>query len=269
MRILKSLATKTLSRGVLTLASKRYIFVFHDVSDPDSQQFSESYSTPVEVFRNQIEFLSQRFEFVPLNSVLEPRAILRKRRIASLTFDDGFLSVRDDAFPFLSSKGIPFALFVNGTAVKHNRLSNCAIPTEPSREFSSKVFLDEDDVRYLSGRGVLIGSHSYNHKVLSACSDEELDEEILQNKFYLESLTKQKVDHFALPFGKREHYSSRVLEFCAAAGHDFVYTSNPTYFDPGRLGGKPRLIPRIGLTNQSAEELLFLINRPLIRLIDI
>ena len=267
--MLKSLLTKLPVRRVLAGLSKRYIFVFHDVSDPDSEQYSLAYSTPVNIFRKQIEFFLQHFDFVPLNRVLEPEKKNGKRRMASLTFDDGFLSVRDEAFPILSAKGIPFALFANATAIKHNRLSNGGNPADPLQEFSSKVFLGEDDVRYLSERGVLIGSHSSNHKILSACTDKELHEEIFENKSYLESLTKHEVNHIALPFGKREHYNDRVLDFCSRAGHDFVYTSNPTYFEPEKLGVRPSVIPRIGLTSESAAELMFLINRPLIRRIEI
>ena len=268
LRGVKTLITKVPFQRVLAGKSKRFIFVFHDISDPGSPQYSEAYSTSQEVFRKQIEFLLKRFDFVPLDQVLMPNVKSPKRRIAGLTFDDGFLTVREHAFPYLKEKGVPFAFFASANAIKNNRLSNGATVDDPTPVYDRKVFLDEDDVRYLYGQGVFIGSHSFNHKVLAACSDEELNHEISDNKTYLEGITGRPVEHIALPFGKREHYNDHVLRFCASAGHRFVYTSNPTYFDPPGENA-PRLIPRIGLTNQSPEELLFLINRPVFRSIDI
>src|SRR5439155_20912187 len=135
-------------------------------------------------------------------------------------------------------------------------------------DYCEKVFLDDQDIRFLSGRGVLIGSHTSNHKVLSSCSDDELREEINENKHYIEGVVRKPVNHLALPYGKREHYNDRVLKFCSAE-HEFVYTTNPSFFELGKISREPKLIPRLGLTDQSNEGLLFLINRPLIRRIDI
>lgn len=268
MSLFRRVVTKGMSRAVLVGPGKRFIFLYHDISDPDAPQHSSLYSTRVERFHEQVEFLSKKFKLVSLDEIVSEESG-GADRLASLTFDDGFLSVRDEAYPYLSSKGIPFAVFVNRAAIENNRLFYGAGSPEINRSYDRKVFMDEDDVRYLAGRGVRIGSHSSTHRVLSECGEEELREEILGNKLYVERLVGERVKHLALPFGKREHYDERVLRFCHSVGHDYVYTTNPTYFSRARPAPDRRPIPRVSFLNESREEMLFYINRPLLKRIDI
>jgi peptidoglycan/xylan/chitin deacetylase (PgdA/CDA1 family) len=263
MRLLKTVLTKGLPRRVLSGLRKRFVFLYHDVSDPGSPQYSSLYSTTVQNFKSQVELIAQQFNLVSLEEVLSGDSD-RKQRLASITFDDGFLSVKDEALPYLRAKGIPFSVFVNSMAIKHNRLSNGAGAS--TIDYDRKVFLDERDINDLAAQGVLIGNHSSTHKVLARCDQAALREEVLENKLYLEELTGTEVKHLALPFGKREHYNAEVLDYCHSVGHEYVYTTNPTWFD---LRRDERLIPRVSILNESPEELFFLINRPLLKKIDI
>lgn len=253
---------------MLVGSDKRFVFLYHDISDPDAPQHSEHYSTRTEEFQEQIEFLTKHFKMVSLDEIVSGD-FNHKGPFASITFDDGFFSVREEAFPYLSAKGIPFAVFASSTAVRHNRLFYGTEHSSINRSYNNKVFLDEDDIKYLAGQGVTIGSHSSNHRVLSDCDEKELKEEILENKLYLENLLDKKVRHLALPFGKKEHYNNHVLTFSGSVGHDFIYSTNPVFFLPTRSNNSPRLVPRISISNQKRDGLLFLINRPLFKKIDI
>src|SRR5918911_3244123 len=124
MRLIKEGVTKVLSRRVLVKPARRFVFLHHDVSEPGEFHHSASYSTSVAAFREQIEFLARNFRLLPLDELLSPELDARRERCASLTFDDGFLSVKETAMPYLSAKGIPFAVFVNRMAVAENRLFN-------------------------------------------------------------------------------------------------------------------------------------------------
>lgn len=269
MRLIKEGLTKVLSRRVLVKPAKRFVFLHHDVSEPGDFHHSALYSTGVAAFREQIEFLARNFRLLPLDELLSPELDERRGRCASVTFDDGFLSVKETAMPYLSAKGIPFAVFLNRMAVEENRLFNDSEDARLERAGGRKVFLDGDDVRSLSSSGVIIGSHTATHRRLADCDDEALREEVDGNKLYLERLTGRPVRHLALPYGKREHYDERVLAHCRRAGHEFVFSTNPTFFDPSSQDYRRRLIPRIGLTNHTPAEMTFLINRPLLKTIDI
>jgi peptidoglycan/xylan/chitin deacetylase (PgdA/CDA1 family) len=265
MSVLRTAVMKALPSRPLTGAAKRFVFLYHDISDPDSPQYSPLYSTRISQFKRQIELLSKYFEFVSLDEVVASKPN-SKQRLASITFDDGFLSVKEQALRYLQSKRIPFSVFVNSMAIKHNRLFYGASVPDINRTYDKKVFLDESDVKELAAEGVVIGNHSSTHKDLAECDAASLKEEVLDNKVYIEELTGAAVRHLALPFGKREHYSEHVLNFCYSVGHDYVYTTNPSFFD---LTNGERLIPRVAMLNESAEELFFTINRPLLKKIDI
>src|SRR6266849_2170546 len=194
MTVLRKAVIKALPQRVMTGPGKRFVFLYHDVSDPSSPQYSPLYSTGISQFRLQIELLSKYFKFVPLEEVVAHNSNV-KQRLASITFDDGFFSVKEHALPYLQSKGIPSSVFVNSTAIKHNRLFYGTGVPSINRTYERKVFLDESDIRELAAKGVVIGSHSSSHKVLAECDETSLREEVLDNKMYLEGLTGKAVKH--------------------------------------------------------------------------
>ena len=132
----------------------------------------------------------------------------------------------------------------------------------PSNE---KKYLDENDVKNLCQRGVLMGSHTVSHPVLSKLTSEKLSKEISENKQYVESLTRKPADFFAIPFGKKTDYNETVIKTCREAGHTKLLTSNPV-----PVSEKENiLVPRIGLTNESVHTIKFYLNRPYLKKIDI
>jgi len=262
VHLLKTALKKSLPRRVLGGRQRRFVFLYHDISDPGSPQYSSLYSTTVQNFKSQIDLIAKHFNLVSLEEVFSADT-RHQRQLASITFDDGFLSVKNEALPYLRGKSIPFSVFVNATAIKHNRLSN---GVETLTAADTKLFLDESDLKELVRQGILIGNHSSTHRVLASCDEKGLQQEVLENKLYLEELTATEIKHLALPFGKREHYNAKVLDYCYSAGHQYIYTTNPTSFDPTR---NERLIPRVSILNESPQELFFLINRPLLKKIDI
>jgi peptidoglycan/xylan/chitin deacetylase (PgdA/CDA1 family) len=269
MNFIKNAVSKVLSQRVLAPVSSRFIFVYHDVSEPDSPQYSDLYSTDTKIFKAQIDFLKENFQLVSLDEILSIPPEKQKNRLAAITFDDGFLSVKETAMPYLVSLNIPFTIFLNSTAIEQNFLPYDQFD-EINRKYDRRVYLNANEVRELAAaKGVTIGSHTANHRTIGNCDEKELREEIDANKAFLENLTGSEVAHLAIPYGKREHYNQSALDYCRKAGHKFIYCTNPVYFKESWTENDSRPIPRIGLTNQTPQELCFLINRPLIKKIDI
>lgn len=101
-----------------------YIFLYHHVSRNLLADYGvygslglEKMSTSEENFNNHILFLHKHFTFISLDTAVE---FLKnndgkvKGRYAVITFDDGYKSVKDVAFPILRCFGIQPAVFVNG-----------------------------------------------------------------------------------------------------------------------------------------------------------
>ncbi len=299
-------------------ASRRFIFLYHDISKETEKHFSaEYYSTTPDNFERQINFLSRKFEIVPLNALVTDNKLSGRKHYASVVFDDGFLSVKETAMKILSKNDIPFAVFVNKTAILFDQLwvSNLIIhqkdekylrqlysclnelaasydnfASDPVRtinecvdfdsrfkkkylhsmkNFVKRTYLNPEDVASLYEKGVLIGSHTSDHFRLNHCADEELLLQIEDNKVFLDELLETETKHFAIPFGKKEHYSEVVIEKLRAAGHDFIYSTNPIPFGLEEIANDRFLFPRIGLANNSPEEIMFYINRTFLKKYDL
>lgn len=263
----RRIAAPALSARLLVPANRRAIFIFHDVSEPRSGHFRPEYSTPPHVFREQIEFLARHFELVSLSAITRPDQASGERPRAAITFDDGFRGVRSEALPLLESRGIPFAVFVSRMAIERDALFNGPYHqlVEGGR---SRIFLDPEDVVALSRAGVTIGSHSATHRNLARCSTSELEEEIAGNKHYLERLLGVPVRDFAFPIGSPQHRSERALQACFGAGHERAYSSDRRLFrgtDAVAARARNELFPRVGFRWESPREMMFAINRALLR----
>jgi len=269
MRLLSVLARSVLSIRPLIPASKRIILVYHDASEMCAAHHSPLYSTPPDTFRKHLTLLTRHFDFVSLDSILAINHVIPSRPQVALTFDDGFATVADTVFPLLSLLRIPFAVFVNARAMRTGRLEYSAQYSIPQAGHSAGVYMTEAQVVSLFHSGVLIGSHTTTHRVLSNCSEADLYSEIRGNKDYLEKLLGRPVRHFAIPYGKREHYNDHCLHLCRAAGHSHIFSTNPTFFDCHTLRKPTPVVPRIAVTNESPLELLFPLNRPLLRTMDL
>ncbi|MBI1730910.1 polysaccharide deacetylase family protein [Candidatus Acetothermia bacterium] len=68
-----------------------------------------------EVLFDQMRYLRDHFDIVPLDHFL---TVKRAFRLAAITFDDGYKSVHEHAFPILKELKIPFAIFINGATLQ-------------------------------------------------------------------------------------------------------------------------------------------------------
>lgn len=291
-------------------SSRRVIFIYHDISNSNEPHHSEYYSTSINRFKEHIAYIQSRFSVISLDEMVLNDTLSTDKQYASITFDDGFLSVLTVAFPLLKSKSIPFSIFLNRMAIEKNQLwlSNLILAKHDStylknfflaQDFDKskldtyyqnpiawvmthfeqvnpdklvsnewnypKVYMNNEDVRFLEKQGVLIGNHTTNHTLLSKVKKDYLIDEITNNKLYLESLINKRISFFAIPFGKRTDYSEEVLKICKESGHTHILTSNPDLVGRNNNG----LIPRIGLINDPIRKIKFYLNRPYLKKIDL
>ncbi|HXP53092.1 MAG TPA: polysaccharide deacetylase family protein, partial [Bacteroidia bacterium] len=133
----------------------RYIFLFHDVSDPLNLHHNQVYSTDLEIFKDNIEWIQNHFKIVDLDRLTDKLYHDENNsNLASVVFDDGFYSVLEHAFPYLNKKEIPFAIFANKTAMQQNWLwcSNLIMAKKRNNnKYLKKIFesiVDNDKLSY-------------------------------------------------------------------------------------------------------------------------
>lgn len=284
----------------------RYVFCFHDVSPDGARHHSSRYSTTPARFASQLAYLAARFRILPLDDLLAGGGPTC-RASAAITFDDGFRSVLSDALPVLEHHRMPFTVFVNGDAVLHDRnwvtdlvlhgkvggfvretlmaaecdpsLTTDAIAIimasgrfgqrwamRPHLQSAERVFLNSDELLALHRRGVPIEDHGWSHTVLSRSDEATLTEEITATRALIQDITGRLPRHFAIPFGKKEHYDRSIIGRLMGPGGCTVHSSNP---DRVRSSAPGMLVPRIIVQNETVPQLAFLINRTLVRRIDL
>src|SRR5919201_575613 len=90
------------------------ILCYHNVVPQDGGSPDElGLHMPLSIFERQMRWLATRFALIPLDefvSRLERGASLR--RVASITFDDGYASVFEHAWPLLRDLRIPATAFI-------------------------------------------------------------------------------------------------------------------------------------------------------------
>lgn len=167
--------------------------------------------TPEE-FAQQMHYLkSHGFTTITLDNWMAARAGTETlpRNPVILTFDDGRLSVYQNAFPVLKRNGQKAILFL--------------ISAEVGRVV--KGYLDWSMVREMQSTGlVTFGSHTVHHVALSPLTLQRALTELSYSKMVIERNTGHRCDYFCYPYGK---YSTWVAMLVGVAGYRAATTEIP------------------------------------------
>ena len=135
---------------LLTMSARSAVVLqYHHISN----ETPASTSISPERFAMHLEYLGESgFDVVPLQELV---AALRNGetlpdKTAAITFDDGYISIHDTAWPLLKEKGWPFTVFIN---------------TEPHDQ-RRPLFMSWDQLRELAESGTTIANHTVSHPYL-------------------------------------------------------------------------------------------------------
>lgn len=160
----------------------------------------------------------------------------------AVTFDDGFRSVVEHAFPILAHYGIPATMFVVTDFVGADAPLAWSgidhwIESPSASELKSVSW---DDLSQLAAAGWEIGSHTCTHPHLTHCEDDELVRELRDSKRRCERDLGIVCRSLAYPYGDVD---GRVRQAAGQAG----YTSAAA-LPSGRWGEETLLAwPRVGV----------------------
>lgn len=163
------------------------------------------------------------------------------RKIAAITFDDGYESTWTRAHPLLERLGAPATVFVPTHFIETG---------EPLRwpgieEWSNTAHAHElrpltlAQLRALAAAGWEVGSHTVSHPRLPVLADERLADELARSKTWIEEQLQRPCETLAYPYGA---YDERVIAAAQAAGYRAAGVLT------GRLPApRPLAWPRIGV----------------------
>jgi peptidoglycan/xylan/chitin deacetylase (PgdA/CDA1 family) len=173
------------------------ILTFHAV---DARPAAISF--PPRVFEHGIALLQDRghrtLSLVELTDCIRRRASFPERSFV-ITFDDGYRSVYEQAFPVLQRYGMTATVFLTVGKAKKKRL-----PTMEGRSM-----LSWHEIKEMYRAGISFGGHTMTHPDLTRLPAELLESEVVGGKKIIEDALGSKVDTFAYPFGR---YDNRCRE---------------------------------------------------------
>src|SRR5262245_25670672 len=207
-------------------------------------------SKPLDQFRADLDYLRKHYECITLAALsrrLKEGGPLR-RRVAALTFDDGYRDNYVTAVPALEDAGLTATFFVAtgyvGTRREFPHDHRCdAAGTTPD------IFpkLEWDDLREMERNGFEIGSHTVNHTNLGNVEASGLHFEIESSLNMLDAQLEQKPRPFSFPWGKPGDICDQALQIIRDAGY---YAACSAHGGANTRNGDPFHITRIDVGNR-------------------
>jgi peptidoglycan/xylan/chitin deacetylase (PgdA/CDA1 family) len=227
--ILPALLPKTL----FAASHKIPVLLYHDISD----QFKDEYTISPSRFAAQMERLhSSDYRAVSLKD-LDSLPGESLGRAVVITFDDGYASFIDYAFPLLKDYGFKATLNIIGQYV------GTFAPLGGNRPM-----LSWDEYRFLNDSGLVdLGCHTYNLHIMSKVvqySGKVLEDDLRLFAEIFKTEIGRKPDILAWPFGTYDKSSAKIAE---RMGFKYLLTSREALFSKD---GNLNEIPRLNINNR-------------------
>ncbi len=187
------------------------ILLYHKV---DSRfECGGTWVTPSQ-FKRHVRFLKDSgYRFCLLEELLSGTGNVTKR--VAITFDDGYLALKEFAFPVLRAHGAPASVFIVTEFVGRKNLWDVNIGW---RRFEH---LGWSDIESAAADGIRFYSHTCTHRDLTQLDSDELTQELQVSRRIIEKRLSQKVPYLSYPFGI---YNARVAGMAREAGYEAAFT---------------------------------------------
>jgi peptidoglycan/xylan/chitin deacetylase (PgdA/CDA1 family) len=157
------------------------VLVYHSISSPPEPLPADADISP-EQFEQQLRWLSRWRRVVTLNETLHSAT---SRRLAAITFDDGYRDNLTVALPLLERFQLPMTLFVAAGLVGRDG------------------YLSADELREISQHPlVTVGAHGLWHRHFNRLTPEEARFELIESRRLLAEITSSTIDLMAWPYGE-------------------------------------------------------------------
>ncbi|MHC4217261.1 MAG: polysaccharide deacetylase family protein, partial [Planctomycetota bacterium] len=163
----------------------------------------------------------------------------RERGRISVTFDDAFANLLDNALPVVRGLGIPTTVF----AVTGNLGARPGWKIAADHPDAAEVTMTAEQVREAAAkRGVTFGSHGVTHRPLTGLSADEVRRELVESKSALEEIARRPVHDFAPPHGACD---GALVDAAMAAGYRRVLTLGDAESGDGKVIGRMKMSPDV------------------------
>jgi peptidoglycan/xylan/chitin deacetylase (PgdA/CDA1 family) len=141
-------------------------------------------------------------------AALHGRGTLPARPLA-ITFDDGYRSVYQAAFPILRAYALPATVFLAVGDPGGGSRRGSAEPGARLPSMEGRPMLSWGEIREMQRGGITFGAHTLTHPDLTRLPPSAIEREMVTSKAVLEQMLGEPAVSFAYPFGR---YDARSLE---------------------------------------------------------
>ena len=143
-------------------------------------------------------------------------------RYVSVTFDDGYQNIVDNALPELAQRGIPATVFIVSGAL--GITPNWEDYSGGSDLAMHEGIMTAEQLLALPSDLIQIGSHSRTHPMLARLPEKQARAELSTSRRMLEEIIGREVKLFSFPYGS---FNTDVIAWCRDAGYERVFTTVP------------------------------------------
>ena len=179
------------------------ILQYHHISDSTPKSTSLS----PELFKQHLKYLKEHdFEVLSLGAVIKSLNLGEKLKDKTvvITFDDGYRSVYEAAFPLLKKYQYPFTIFVHTSPIEHQL----------------NQFVSWQNLKEMTESGASIANHTVHHQHLIKKNIEDnwlqrkamITSEILNSQKVLEQKASNVLKALAYPYGEFDQEAKRLVK---------------------------------------------------------
>lgn len=182
------------------------ILMYHNIAEEYPAETAGANITP-DMFERHIKaILNYGYNPIKLTdyyAYLTGNAALPENPII-ITFDDGYLSNYEVAYPILKEYNIPASIFIVTSTVGHT----------PENGTVSYPHFTWEQAREMQESGLVeINSHTHSHRNLSELQTDELQREIRFSKYLIEKNLNKYCYTFAYPYGDYRADTQKMIKY--------------------------------------------------------
>ncbi len=221
-------AIGTVWRCIPKPASRRVILIYHAIGDPPAVSRKR--------FEEQIKWLAKNASFVTLDQISRQEVASPHKLQVCVTFDDGYLSVFEEALPILKAHDATATVYINPGLMDSQLRSASRIE---DGHYPGQWFMNWQDVRELHFEKWTIGSHGMTHVDLTALSPQEVLYQLTESRRQIEDTLCCECHHFAYTWGRN---CAALRQHVANVGY---ISATSGMHGPVTIQSDPYSLPRI------------------------
>ena len=196
---------------------RKVILCFHSVNP------AASHSTiHPDAFDRILGWLASHTDLMDVTSLLDADRTGSSRPAVALTFDDGHKDNLTYALPIVRNHGATFTVFVTAGAIEQDPRAIARFKTVLRPATEDFELLSWDDLEELVLNGCEIGSHTWDHPMLSHLSDAGIEFQLRESKELIARRLGLSRIGMCYPYGKYgRNVDERVLRATEQAGYAY------------------------------------------------